>query len=152
MPDLDSPKLPQVHLAGLCISINVLRDESSSSDERLASLRHQRTIHSGRWNNASVWEQPFKRAVLQLSVDKNNITRLGSKVVPPQSLYHRIFDVAHQTHSSVASTFRLIQQGFFWPAMRAHVVESFVKNCQMYRSVQFGTSDTTHVWPKNIKL
>ena len=143
----DSVKLPQVHFTEPCISLSLLSDESRN-DRCLESLRQR--IVSGQWSNTSKWEQPFRRMAWQLSVDENNVIRLGSKVVPPQSLYRRIFEVAHQTHNGVDATLRLIQREFFWPAMRAHI-ESFVKNCHECRRVRFGAADTTHSWPKDTK-
>ena len=143
--DTDDAVKPTVHFTVPCIAVDTLRIESDD-DRHLAGLR--RRIVGGQWGNVSKWEQPFKRMAFQLSIDENNIIRLGSKVVPPHSLYRRIFEVAHQTHNGVNATLRLIQREFFWPAMRQHV-EAFVKNCSDCRRARFGATDTTHTWPKD---
>ena len=130
-----------MHFTETCISLNLLSDESRMTDV-------WRVSESGRWSNTSKWEQPFRRMAWQLNIGKNNVIRLGLKVMSPQSLHHRIFEVACQAHNGVDATLRLIQREFFGSAMCAHV-ESFVKNCHECRRVRFGVADTTHSWPKD---
>jgi len=66
--------------------------------------------------------------------------------VPPQSLYRRIFDIAHQTHNGIQSTCRLIEREFFWPNMRAYISD-LIRSCQLCRKARFRAPDTTHTWP-----
>ena len=140
----DNIKIPRVHFLKPCIDIDVLKLETSR-DRFLKGLA--RRITSGKWSNVSKWEKPFKRFSWQMSIDENDIIRVGSKVVPPQSLYKQIFDVAHQSHNGIQSTLRLIQNEFFWPGMRLHI-EEYVKSCQQCRGSRFRVNDTTHTWPK----
>ena len=143
--NVDDTKLPKIHFSEPCISLELLKNETNS-DRFLLDLK--RRISNGNWSNVSKREKPFKRFAWQLSVDKDDIIRLGSKIVPPQSIYRRIFDVVHQTHNGVQATLHLIQQEFFWPNMRSHI-EEMVKSCQQCRTVRFKGEDTTHTWPKD---
>ena len=77
---------------------------------------------------------------------ENGIVRLGSKVIPPSSLYRRIFDNAHQTHNGVNATLKLVQNEFYWHGMR-NTIESMVRNCDECCKHRFKPIDTTHKWP-----
>ena len=84
---IDDIKMPNIHFSEPCISLEVLKTETNS-DRFLTELKQR--IIGGRWGRVSKRERPFKRLAWQLSVDENDVIRLGSKVVPPQSLYKRI--------------------------------------------------------------
>ena len=85
--------------------------------------------------------------LLKLTIDNDGLIRIGSKILPPQSLYKTIFDIAHQSHGGVSSTVCMIQREFFWPKMR-HTVESMVRGCLTCCKERFQSRDTTHKWSK----
>ena len=140
----DCVSTPQVHFTEPCIDLDLLKLESNN-DRFLNDLKLR--IITGRWSDVSRWERQFKKLALQLTVDQHDLIRVGSKIVPPKSLYHKIFQNAHQTHSGVQSTLKMIQKEFFWPNMR-FTIESFVKACDECQRYRFRSPDTTHTWSK----
>lgn len=73
-------------------------------------------IKSGKWSNLSKREGHFRRISNMLTVE-DEIIRYGSKIVPPQSLYKCIFEIAHQTYDGMNATTKMISKDFFWPQM-----------------------------------
>ena len=142
--DDDRVSTPQVHFTEPCIDLDLLKMEGNN-DRFLNDLKLR--IISGKWSGVSRWEKPFKKLSLQLTIDENDLVRVGSKIVPPKSLYHRIFQNAHQTHNGVDSTMKMIQKEFFWPNMRL-TIDSFVKACDECQRHRFRSPDTTHTWSK----
>ena len=140
---VDSVKLPVVHFSEPCNSIDTLKTEYAG-DEFLQSLK--RRIVSGNWTALSPRERLYKRYCNALTVE-DEIIRLGSRIIPPQSLYRRIFDVVHQTHQGCKATLTLVQREFFWPQM-LRTIEGFTYGCEMCANARFRAVDTTHAWPK----
>ena len=137
--------VPQIHFSETCVGIDQLRQETCA-DKFLCDLK--RRIINGDWTKVTKRELPFKKKAMQLTVDENDCVRLGSKVVPPQNLFRRVFEIAHQSHNGMQATLTLIQQEFFWPGMRQHV-EAWVSNCDICRRSRFKGADTTHKWPSD---
>ena len=136
----------EVNFAEPCVEVDLLRKETLG-DRFLCDLKER--ILEGRWNSLSAKEKPFKKIAWQLTIDKDELIRVGSKVVPPQALHERIFRNAHQSHCGTQATIRLIDREFWWPQMRKYV-DKQVAACQPCRSARFriGTTNTTHTWPK----
>lgn len=108
--DDDYVSTPQVHFTEPCIDLDLLKLEGNN-DRFLNDLKVR--ITTGRWGGVSRWKKSYKKLALQLTVDENDLIRVGSKIVSPKSLYHRIFQNAHQTYNGVESTLKLIQKEFF---------------------------------------
>jgi hypothetical protein len=138
-PDLT----PRVHFSETCIETETMALETDR-DRFLQDLK--RRIITGIWSRATRRELPFKKIAMQLSLDDDGCIRFGSRVVPPQSLFRRIFDIAHQSHNGIQSTCRLIEREFFWPNMRAYISD-LVRSCQLCSKARFRALDTTHTWP-----
>ena len=143
-PDHETVHVPQVHFSQACISADILKSETNN-DRFLTDLKTR--IITGRWGGVSRLERPFKRIAWQLSIDDDDLIRVGSKIVPPASLYRHIFENAHQTHNGALSTLKMVQKEFFWPNMRFNI-ECFVKSCDECRKHRLQGPNTTHSWPK----
>ena len=89
----EASNTPQVHFSETCIDSRTLADETER-DRFLQDVKQR--IITGNWSNVSKREQPFKKIAMQMSIDDNGCIRFGSRVIPPQSLKRRIFDIAHQ--------------------------------------------------------
>ena len=139
----DHVKVPQVHFSQPCIDVAQLKAEYQH-DRFLQDLMNR--IRTGDWSNVSAREKPYKKYALQLTIDNDGCIRLGSRVVPPQSLYKNIYDIAHQSHCGIQATQKLIAQEFYWPNMH-HTIEQMVKSCRVCSSARFRSEDTTHTWP-----
>ena len=138
----DNTLVPCVHFVEPCISMSELKCETER-DHFLSNLKKR--IISGNWRNLSKWEKCFLPHMKSLTIDENDVIRLGTKVVPPRSLYESILRVAHQSHSGVNSTASLIQMEFFWPYM-SRIIKTHVQNCATCSNARFSGSDTTHKW------
>lgn len=138
-------KVPEIHFSETCVGTDQLRQETCA-DKFLCDLKHR--IINGDWRKVTKRELPFKKRAMQLTVDENECVRIGSKVVPPQNLFWRIFEIAHQSHSGMQATLTLIQREFFWPGMRQQI-EAWVGNCEVCRRTRFKGADTTHKWPSD---
>ena len=134
---------PRVHFSETCIDTETMAIETDQ-DRFLQDLK--RRIVTGNWSRPTRRELPFKKIAMQLSLDDDGCIRLGSRVVPPQTLYRRIFDIAHQSHNGVQSTCRLIEREFFWPNMRAYI-SNLIRSCHLCNKARFRAPDTTHAWP-----
>ena len=110
----DKIKLPDVHFFVPSINIAVLINEVNR-DKFLCGLKGRNI--TGNWNDITAKENYFKKIALQLTVDKDGLIRYQSLIVPPSSLYHQIFENAHQTHNGIRATLSLIQRELFWPHM-----------------------------------
>ena len=139
---IDNTMVPQVHFVEPSISTELLKRETDS-DRFLTDLRER--IITGKWQNLSRWEKCFKPFIKQLTVDEQNIIRIGTKVVPPRSLYEDILRVAHQSHSGTKATSVLVHREFFWPYM-SHTIRNHVSHCDVCISQRFQRTDTTHTW------
>ena len=138
----DNVKVPSVHFSIPTVCTESLKKETAA-DRFLQDLK--RRIVSGEWSNLSKWECNFRRYKHLLTIDDNDLIRLGSKVVAPRSLHKQIMENAHQSHNGVQSTYTLIQREFFWPHMRQSI-ESFVKGCNTCQQHRLLPRDTTHTW------
>ena len=138
----DNTAVPQVHFSEPCVSVEHLKQESGR-DRFLSNLRTR--IVSGDWSNLSHWEKHFKPHIKQLTLD-NNIIRLGTRVVPPKSLYEEILRVAHQSHCGIKATLSLVANEFFWPNM-AQTVRNHILGCRKCIAARFPKEETTHRWP-----
>ena len=138
-----SSSISLVHFSEPCIDLQHLRSETLS-DRFLQDLKQR--IVDGHWSNVTKYEKSFKNMALQLSVDENDCIRLGSRIVPPRTLYRRIFEKAHESHCGMQATLKLIQREFFWPRMRQQI-DAMVNNCDVCRGARFRSKDTTHKWP-----
>ena len=106
----DTIRVPIIQFAEPCMKVESLESEYQA-DRFLQELKQR--IISGNWNNVSAREKPFKQLALQMSIDDKGHIRLGSKLLPPQTLQKEIISVAHQSHNGIQSTLRLIQREFF---------------------------------------
>ena len=140
----DQVKIPSISFNEPCIDINKLKNKTDC-DKFLNKLKSR--ITSGNWTNSSERECQFKKVAWQLSIDNNGLVRVGSKVVPPQSLYYSIFRVAHQTHNGVKSTLAIMQKEFYWPNMYDSVM-AMVKACRECRNRSFCGQKTRDTWSK----
>ena len=143
----DEVKMPQVNFSEPCIDKTLLAKETKN-DRFLQDLTKR--IVSGDWSNVSKKEKPFKKLALQLTIDDQECVRLRSRIIPPQSMYKNIFDIAHQSHCGMQATLRLIENEFYWPGMR-NTVENFVKSCDVCAKARFQSKDNTHTWSKEEK-
>ena len=106
----DTTEVPVIQFAEPCIRLASL--ESEYQGKRFLQDLKQ-CIIDGNWSNVSAREKPFKRLALQLSIDDKGYIRVGSKLVPPQSLQKQIIKVAHQSHNGIQSTLRPDSAGIF---------------------------------------
>ena len=81
---IHTTEVPVIQFAEPCIRLESL--ESEYQGERFLQDDLKQRIIDGNWSNVSAREKPFKRFVLQLSIDDKGYIRVGSKLLPPQSL------------------------------------------------------------------
>jgi len=141
----DNVKLPEINFFCPSIDLNILCDETNR-DKFLSNIKQR--IITGNWKNTTAKENHYRRMALKLSVDKEGLIRMGSKIILPESLYRKIFDHAHQTHNGTQSTVSMIQQEFFWPFMY-RTVEDMVRACHACSKGRFNPVNQTYTWPKD---
>jgi len=141
---IDTVKLPEIHFFVPSVDIEELKNETER-DQFLQDIKKR--ITSGNWQNTSDKESSFKRIMMQLTVDKDGLIRYCDRIVPPQSMYSKIFDVAHQSHNGINSTLILIQKEFYWPNMKT-IVESQIRGCSTCAKARFQSTPSAHTWPK----
>lgn len=134
----------EFHFSEPSVDVALLIDESDR-DRFIQNLKER--IVSGYWGNLTKLERHYKRSLWQLTIDRNGLVRIGSKIVPPQAMYYRIFKVAHQSHQGIQSTMKMIQKEFYWPNMK-FIVDNFVKSCDQCQRTRLNGPDTTHSWRK----
>ena len=133
--------IPSIHFVKPCLDVSELKEEYKH-DMFLNQLK--RRIQNGEWSKCSQKEQEYRRYKNTLTIE-DDLIYCGSLCVPPQNLYRRIFDHAHQSHNGMHSTLAMIKKEFFWPQMSQYV-ETMVKNCEKCNTCRPTTPKVVHKW------
>lgn len=106
----------------------------------------QRVI-SGKWQNCTEAEIPFKKVSHLLTID-NNVLYQGTRLYIPPRLRQKAFNITHsERHSGIQSSIRRIQLSAWWPGM-SQDVERMTKQCETCNKIRPICARTCDTWPE----
>jgi len=119
--------------------------KSSILSDRLAQDIIKR-IKSSNWSNVRLDELPFKRANDKLTI-RDGIIWMNQRCYLPPTLRKDAFQVAHEMHTGLESTFSRLKQSVWWPKMRRDL-NSWIRQCPACNQIRPCVKKTPGSWQK----